>query len=406
LASDNWEGLQLNAPAPIPLTKYQTLSFVAKGNGRMLIRCGADADGVTITLTGTMSAYTLNVSDIAKSTFSQIYIKNWDPGASFYFENIALETAATGTSGGSSAGGTTGSTTGGTTGSTAGGTTGSTTGGTTGTTTGGTTGTTTGGTTGSTTGGTTGSTTGGADTTVIQTDFSTALTPGNANNVTNVPYRIFRQKDATATNRKGLVLFGDGNNENAPSQGSLGNGMQNTTALALAKLGYVAVIVAYQAGQASPTLAYWNENTLQLTTDMNNVANRVIANFGPGLSRARTLMSGVSYTTYSLYSNASSASPIHDVKGILGACGATDSAKASSFVLPVYSLYCVVNGYPYEAQDPPADEEGASLISSINDSTARNASVNAPDTSCSSHCGGNAASWSAKLVTQTQAWLP
>ncbi|MFO1464436.1 MAG: hypothetical protein U1F66_11745 [bacterium] len=59
-------------------------------------------------------------------------------------------------------------------------------------------------------------------------------------------YKIYLQPEANGANRKGLILFGSGNDENDPGTGSLDGVLENSAANELAKLGYVAAIVAYR----------------------------------------------------------------------------------------------------------------------------------------------------------------
>ena len=220
---------------------------------------------------------------------------------------------------------------------------------------------------------------------------------------THVSYKIYLQDAATSSNRKGLVLLGDGNDENAPSVGGLDGGMLNQTAAALAAAGYVSAIVAYQAGTPSNPLTSdaWNANTLQLTQDFSDVADTIIAKYG--MQRGRVISGGLSYTSYALLSNAGSTSPLHDSKGLLATCGATDTWHAGNFVLPVYSLYCAGSS---GNDTPEGDFEGAALISAIGNASVKSASGFHADTTCNTHCGGSADSWSAIMVAQTQAWLP
>src|SRR4030095_11568785 len=95
-----------------------------------------------------------------------------------------------------------------------------------------------------------------------------------------ISYKIYLQTEANASNRKGLILFGSGNDENDPATGSLDGPLENTTANELAKLGYVAAVVAYRD---QPPLVpndngvSWNKNSEMLGADMSAVADGIIA---------------------------------------------------------------------------------------------------------------------------------
>jgi hypothetical protein len=217
-----------------------------------------------------------------------------------------------------------------------------------------------------------------------------------------VSYRLFAKPEAVAANRKGLVLIGAGNNESDPSTGSLDGGLENAFAQQLAQQGYVAAIVAYRD---QPPVNFqdggesWNRNTAMLATDMSNVANAVIASQGGGLTRARVLTGGVSYTSYALLTNiAMNDSPLADTKGVLAACGSTGDFEAKNFKVPVFSLVCSGN--------PEGDFSGQALIDRITNPQIKAESGAFVDAACNSHCGGSNETWSAKLLERTKIWLP
>lgn len=215
-------------------------------------------------------------------------------------------------------------------------------------------------------------------------------------------YKLYLHPEANAANRKGLVLLGAGNDENDPATGSLDGALENSVAGELAKLGYVAAIVAYRD---QPPLvpndggASWNRNSEMLAADMSQVADAVIASVGGGLSRGRVLTGGVSYASYSLLTNvAMNNTPLADTRGLLAACGSTGDYEAKNLKIPVFSLNCSGN--------PEGDYHGQGLIDRIGDPKLKADSGFFTDPACNSHCGGALNTWTSKLVERTQLWLP
>lgn len=215
-----------------------------------------------------------------------------------------------------------------------------------------------------------------------------------------VSYKIYLQDQANGTNRKGIVLLGSGNDENDPATGSLDGVLENNTANELAKLGYVAAIVAYRdepALVAGDGGASWNSNSEMLATDMSHVADAIISTYGNGLSRNRVLTGGVSYASYALLTNtAENNTPLADTRGVLATCGATDDS--TNLQLPVYSLNCSGN--------PEGGLNGQTLINKIADPNVQADSGYFTDGACNTHCGGDTSTWTAKLVERVQLWLP
>ncbi|MFO1464041.1 MAG: hypothetical protein U1F66_09695 [bacterium] len=199
-----------------------------------------------------------------------------------------------------------------------------------------------------------------------------------------------------------MILLGAGNDENDPSTGSLDGALENNLAGELAKLGYVAAIVAYRD---QPPLvpndggASWNRNSEMLATDMSQVADAVIASVGGGLNRRRVLTGGVSYATYSLLTNISlDNTPLSDIRGLLAVCGATGDFEAKNLKIPIFNLNCSGN--------PEGDYNGQALIDRIDNPKLKADSGFFTDPNCNSHCGGAMNTWTSKLVERTQLWLP
>jgi hypothetical protein len=219
--------------------------------------------------------------------------------------------------------------------------------------------------------------------------------------INNVQYKIYLQDTATTKNRKGIILLGSGNNESNPTTGSLSGGLENKVALDLAKLGYIAAVVAYRDEPAvnwSDGGVSWNSNCEMLATDMSNVANTIITKYSAGLTRAKVITGGVSYTSYALLSNIAASNTLADTKGLLATCGSTGSWQAQNFKIPIYNINCAGN--------PEGDLHGQALINAITNTTIKNNSGFFEDNSCSTHCGGDINTWSAKMIDRVKVWIP
>lgn len=217
----------------------------------------------------------------------------------------------------------------------------------------------------------------------------------------SVVYKIYLQDDATATNRKGIILLGSGGDENNPATGSLNGALENNVALKLAQLGYVAAIVAYRD---QPKLnnsdggVSWNNNCEMLATDMSNVANTIISKYGAGLTRAKVITGGVSYTSFALLSNIAISNTLADTKGLLATCGSTSQWQAQHFKIPIYNINC--------ANNAEGELHGLTLINEITNVTIKANSGFFEDNSCTTHCGGDINTWSAKMVDRVKFWIP
>ncbi len=217
----------------------------------------------------------------------------------------------------------------------------------------------------------------------------------------NVQYKIYLQDTATSVNRKGIVLLGSGNNESNPTTGSLTGGLENNVCLELAKLGYIAVIVAYRDQPAvnwNDGGVSWNANCEMLATDLSNVANTIITKYGAGLTRAKVITGGVSYTSYALLSNIAVSTTLANTKGVLATCGSTGSWQAQNFKIPVYTINCAGN--------PEGDLSGQALLNAITNATIKSNSGFYLDNACSTHCGGNITTWTTKMIDRVKIWVP
>ncbi len=257
------------------------------------------------------------------------------------------------------------------------------------------------GTTGSggTTGSDDGSGSGGNDSTDSSSDSSEVVSRTETSG--SISYKIYLQNTANASNRKGIILLGSGNDQNDPSTGSLSGGLENNVANELAELGYIAAIVAYQDEPPvnwSDGGVSWNSNCEMLATDMSDVANTIISTYGSGLTRAKVLTGGVSYASYALLTNVSESSTLIDTRGVLATCGSTGAWNAQHVQVPVYTLNCSGN--------PEGDYSGSSLIDLILDATVKADSGYDVDSGCSTHCGGSTTTWTTHIIDQVQVWLP
>lgn len=210
-------------------------------------------------------------------------------------------------------------------------------------------------------------------------------------------YKIYIKEPLSSY--KGIILLGAGNNERDPSVGDINGALENNTANELAKLGYIAAIVAYRD---QPPLqsdwGNWNSNAQLLADDMSETANFLGSRYNIG--RNKVIVGGLSYTTFALFTNIAYSATLADTRGMLGVCGATDADKARNFKIPVYNLLCE------NSPETTSGLTGAALINAISSSPIKADSGFFVDNTCNSHCGGNTTTWTAKLVAQVQKWLP
>ena len=216
-----------------------------------------------------------------------------------------------------------------------------------------------------------------------------------------INYVLYAQKDDTGTNRKGLLLLGAGQSNTVnPPAGATDGTKENEAASLAAQAGYIGVVVGYRAAPGSD----WNTNAAQLAGDFSTVADFMIAKFGSGLSRAKTVWGGVSYTSFSGYTGIAYSTVTSDMAGFVAMCGATDTDKASKFTIPVFSLVGTTN------YDDSSEMEGSALIAYVN---AHNSSANVKaksayfeDPATLGHCDDPGDIWPSKVVAQLEVWVP
>ncbi len=231
--------------------------------------------------------------------------------------------------------------------------------------------------------------------------------PAQVGNVTSkietvggVTYKVYLQSEANSGNRKGIVLLGGGNEPTNLSPATVDGGLENKTAEELAKVGYVTAVVAYRL---QPNVNFadggvsWDNNAREMAIDMSNVADDIIGKIGGGLSRARVLTGGVSYTAFLLLDNISSAaSPLADTRGLLSASAGTNS---TNFSIPIFTLNC-------DFSEGSGGIHGAELIGKIPNGSIKDQSGFFTDPGCKTHGTNDVNGWAAKLVERTQLWLP
>ncbi len=213
------------------------------------------------------------------------------------------------------------------------------------------------------------------------------------------------QEPANSTNRKGLIVLAEGNNEQNVSLGDVNGAFLNDLAKQLATQGYIAAIVAYRPQPAlAANYSNWQSNCEMLATDLDNAASGIINKYGT--TRSNLIFGGLSYGSYALLSANGTSNILSGAKGVLATCGATGTWQAGNFKIPIYNLACNNgNGKGFES-DGQYNFQGGDLINAINNTTVKNASSYLIDNSCNTHCGGNQNSWVQLLVAKVKAWIP
>jgi len=216
-----------------------------------------------------------------------------------------------------------------------------------------------------------------------------------------INYVLYAQKDDTGSNRKGLLLLGAGqSNTTNPPAGGTNGAKENEAANLAAQAGYIGVVVGYRAAPGSD----WNTNAQQLAGDFSTIADFMIAKFGSGLSRGKTVWGGVSYTSFSGYTSIAYYAVTSDMAGFVAMCGATDMDKASKFTIPVFSLVGTTN------YDDSSEMEGSALITYVkaNNTNANVKSKSAyfEDPATMGHCDDPGDIWPSKVVAQLKVWVP
>jgi hypothetical protein len=219
----------------------------------------------------------------------------------------------------------------------------------------------------------------------------TTVTTIKNNMVNGMAYKLYEPATNTFPTPKGILVIGSGNNENAPTVGTLTGSTENDLCKLAADNGYVAAVVAYTQGRG---VQDWNGSALQMGNDFDACITDISTKYN--VSKSKTVIAGVSYTSFMLYTNIATSDKLSYCKGFLGACGSTDSWKASNFKIPVYAINCAGNN--------EGDLNGRALYDAIpNSNPVKALSDGFTDASCNSHCGGG---WVALMYNKLKIWVP
>jgi dienelactone hydrolase len=210
--------------------------------------------------------------------------------------------------------------------------------------------------------------------------------------------KIYLQEPANSTNRKGIVVVGSGNNEFAPTPGSLTGALENALCQKLANEGYIAAIVQYVVPAVASNYSNWNAVGVAMATDYNKAFNGIITKYGG--SRNTCIAAGVSFTTFLLLTNIAYYNDLADIKGFMGACGGTGTDQANNFKIPIASISCQ-NDY-----DAMYNINGEDLVNAIANPTIKSMSRGLRDQTCSGHCNGDTNTWVNWLTDSVKLWLP
>jgi hypothetical protein len=204
-----------------------------------------------------------------------------------------------------------------------------------------------------------------------------------------ISFKVYTLKDATQL--KGILVMGSGNDESNPSPGSLDGGPENELSAKAAKNGYLAAIVQYRK---TPGNADWNGSAEMIGEDYDKCISALAAEYS--IDKSRSVVGGYSYASFMLLTDIALNNTLSYCKGVLAACGATAQWDAEHFSIPVFSIACSGNN--------EGDYSGKELYDKIPaGSTVKNQSGGVTDNSCNTHCGG---SWTDQLYNRLVAWLP
>lgn len=206
--------------------------------------------------------------------------------------------------------------------------------------------------------------------------------------VNGITYRLFTDKDAT--NFKGILVMGSGNNEASPKEGSLDGAAETVLCEKAATNGYAAAIVQYRK---TPGNANWNESAKMIGEDFDKCIEAVATKYS--INKNKAVVGGYSYATYMLFTNISLYTTLSYTKGVLGACGGSGAWNAQNFKVPVFSINCSGNN--------EGEFYGRGLYDQIPaNSPIKSKSEGVTDNSCNTHCGGN---WTERMYNKLAAWL-
>nr|WP_067053542.1 hypothetical protein [Mucilaginibacter sp. L294] len=203
-----------------------------------------------------------------------------------------------------------------------------------------------------------------------------------------ITYRVFT-KDGVAS-YKGILVVGSGNDENAPTPGSLDGGSETDLCQTAAKDGYLTAIVQYQKTKGN---ADWNGSAALIAQDYDKCIRALSAKYG--VAKEKSVVAGFSYSSFMLLTDITVNTTLSYAKGVLAACGGADTWKAEHFKIPVFSINCAGNN--------EGDFNGKALYDQIPaNSPIKAQSGGVTDNSCNTHCGGN---WTQQMNAKLNAWV-
>ena len=190
------------------------------------------------------------------------------------------------------------------------------------------------------------------------------------------------------SNFKGILVMGSGNNEDAPTVGSLDDGACADLCTKAAQNGYAAAIVQYRK---TPGTADWNTSAQMIGADYNSCITALAAEYR--IDQNNSVVGGYSYASFMLLTNSAYYNDLSYCKGLLAPCGGTE---ATDFKIPIFAIAC--------SGDNEGNYSGADLYNNIDPNSAiKSASYGVTDNSCSTHCGGN---WTTQLYAKMVNWMP
>ncbi|MCX2477355.1 hypothetical protein OQZ33_23675 [Pedobacter sp. MC2016-05] len=206
--------------------------------------------------------------------------------------------------------------------------------------------------------------------------------------VNGITYKIFTDKNAT--DFKGILVVGSGNDENNPSEGQINGTSETALCEKAAANGYAAAIVRYQK---PPNGADWNSRAKLMGEDFNKAIVGISGKYS--IDKNKSVVGGFSYASFMLFSDISVNTTLSYTKGVLGACGGSGAWNAQNFKVPVFAINCSGNN--------EGNFNGKALYDQIPVSSAVKAkSEGVTDNNCNSHCGGD---WTKQMYNKMVFWL-
>jgi hypothetical protein len=215
--------------------------------------------------------------------------------------------------------------------------------------------------------------------------------------VSGINYKLYEPSSASYPTPKGIVVIGSGNDGNNPSIGSLSGTTENDLCKMAAENGYVAAVIAYQAGTPNPnngSWAFWDNNAKLIAQDFDKCITDLSSRYN--VPKSKAVIAGVSYTSFSMLTAIAIDNTLSYAAGLIATCGGTDTWKAQNFKIPVYSITCLNSG--------DGEFSGLALYNQIPASSPIKArSEGHTDATCIGHCKGN---WVQLMFNKVKMWVP